>query len=710
MANAASSVERRTSGWIAGAGVDLAFFIATPLLVIPLIYAARTRFSAESIALYVTAFGATGHHLPGLLRAYGDRDLFTRYRLRFILAPLCLVSACVAFSYWNLRALVLAGITWGVWHSLMQVYGFLRIYDGKARCHDAWTARLDFLMCLSWFLSGLLSSPGRKAHWLDTFFRSGGILVSGEWLNWAFALAAAITGVVTVAYLLNLVRLRRAGMPVSMIKLATLASSIGCWWFAMVLVDNPLLSAALFEVFHDVQYLAIVWIFNRGRVVKNENVGSFTAFLFRRSPAMIALYLALVLGYGIIGLAPDLTDWPDLKTGLYGFLVASGLLHFYYDGFIWKVRDSSTRRALNLSEDAAAPAWNRVPLGLGHAAKWALFLIPVAWLTVAQLRDRTPRLEQLSRLAAAVPDSWNAHLMLGTELQAAGNPEAALKEYERAARLNPRQSAVHHTLGLMYRNRGDSQLALHHLRRAVELNPRSDEALAACCELLVEEQLFPEAEKQLRRLLARSTETAAIRNLLGTTFAAQGKLDEAVEQFDAALALDSQAAGVHNNRGLMLMKLGQFQDAETAFQKAVQLDPEHAEAHNNLGVLYFQRKDPRRAIEHYRLAVEADREMHRAVHSLAWNLATCPDDSLRGGAEAVRLAQSLTQTVDAGHPGYWSTLAAAYAEVGRFDDAITAANHALKLARPRGDRGAMQLASLGLERYRRQLAYRDGER
>ena len=44
-----------------------------------------------------------------------------------------------------------------------------------------------------------------------------------------------------------------------------------------------LVGIALFEVFHDVQYLTIVWIFNVNRVDRNPGVGSFARFLFRRS-------------------------------------------------------------------------------------------------------------------------------------------------------------------------------------------------------------------------------------------------------------------------------------------------------------------------------------------------------------------------------------------------------------------------------------------
>ncbi len=64
---------------------------------------------------------------------------------------------------------------------------------------------------------------------------------------------------------------------------------------------NILAGIALFEVFHDVQYLSLVWIYNRNRVEKDSSIGGFMRFIFRRSGALIGLYVGLVFAYGSIG-------------------------------------------------------------------------------------------------------------------------------------------------------------------------------------------------------------------------------------------------------------------------------------------------------------------------------------------------------------------------------------------------------------------------
>src|SRR5215212_10648884 len=82
------------SPWILNRWLDLVLFVGTPALLIPTFAAAQTRWSAQDIFLFVGAFGAMGHHLPGMIRAYGDRALFQRFRVRFVVAPLALLAVC----------------------------------------------------------------------------------------------------------------------------------------------------------------------------------------------------------------------------------------------------------------------------------------------------------------------------------------------------------------------------------------------------------------------------------------------------------------------------------------------------------------------------------------------------------------------------------------------------------------------------------------
>src|SRR6202795_1525940 len=118
-----SSSRLKSSPWILDRWRDLILFVATPVLLIPIFTAAQTRWSGQDIFLFVGAFGAMGHHLPGMIRAYGDRALFQRFKIRFIVAPLAILAVCVWSSFYNIQAVQLVAMAWGIWHGMMQTYG-----------------------------------------------------------------------------------------------------------------------------------------------------------------------------------------------------------------------------------------------------------------------------------------------------------------------------------------------------------------------------------------------------------------------------------------------------------------------------------------------------------------------------------------------------------------------------------------------------------
>ena len=95
----------KKSLWILNSWRDLVLYVGTPLLLLPAFALAQARWSPQDIYLFVAAFGAMGHHLPGMIRAYGDRALFERFKWRFYFsAPLFFILAvCVAFSHLRIR-------------------------------------------------------------------------------------------------------------------------------------------------------------------------------------------------------------------------------------------------------------------------------------------------------------------------------------------------------------------------------------------------------------------------------------------------------------------------------------------------------------------------------------------------------------------------------------------------------------------------------
>ena len=69
-----TAADARGPLWVFGPAQDLALLIATPILILPLALLLGGRETAYTVGLLVAGFGALGHHLPGMMRAYGDRD------------------------------------------------------------------------------------------------------------------------------------------------------------------------------------------------------------------------------------------------------------------------------------------------------------------------------------------------------------------------------------------------------------------------------------------------------------------------------------------------------------------------------------------------------------------------------------------------------------------------------------------------------------
>ena len=145
--------------------------------------------------------------------------------------------------------------------------------------------------------------------------------------------------------------------------------------------------------------------------------------------------------------------------------------------------------------------------------------------------------------------------------------------------------------------------------------------------------------------------------------------------------LNPQSAEAHNNLGKALDKQGQDAQAEQHLREALRLYPEYAEARYNLGVLLIHLGEHPEAAKHLGGVIQAKPKHVTALNNLAWIYATHPQDSLRDAAEAVRLAERACELTERKVPGCLDTLAAAYAEAGRFDDAVGTAKEAIQLAK-----------------------------
>ena len=146
------------------------------------------------------------------------------------------------------------------------------------------------------------------------------------------------------------------------------------------------------------------------------------------------------------------------------------------------------------------------------------------------------------------------------------------------------------------------------------------------------------------------------------------------------MQVDPALAPAHHNLGMVLQRQGKTAEAISEFRRVLELRPDYVAARYLLSNALETRGETGEAIVHYRKILEMEPN-HAEVHNnLAWLLATGPEPSLRNAAEAIEHAQRADQLSGGRQPTVLDTLAAAYAEAGRFPEALTTARKALELA------------------------------
>jgi len=217
---------------------------------------------------------------------------------------------------------------------------------------------------------------------------------------------------------------------------------------------------------------------------------------------------------------------------------------------------------------------------------------------------------------------------------------------------------------------------------------------------------FEPATDRFEKALRAKPDFAEALDNLGLVKHRQGELDEAVSFFRKALQCDPRFANAHNNLGIVLAQRGQMSEAMDHFQEAVRIRPSFARARQNLGLLLERRGRTDEAVKEYREALRWSADAPDIAKSLAWILATDPDPRVRNGAEALRLAEAANVATGGKDPQAQDILAAAYAEAGRFDDAVRAAERALALVGTSATVEAREGANARLAHYRAGRAFR----
>jgi tetratricopeptide (TPR) repeat protein len=275
-----------------------------------------------------------------------------------------------------------------------------------------------------------------------------------------------------------------------------------------------------------------------------------------------------------------------------------------------------------------------------------------------------------------------------------GRYAEAVVAWRKALDANPDEELAQRNLGMaLMLSGGDPEEAGRHLRLAAELKARSavrlDPENAAAWNnlgaLLLRSGNAQQAVVEFRHAVSLDPDSASSHCNLGAALMKTGALDEAASEAKKALAIDARYASAHYQLGQVMLELGNPDAAIAAWRRALEITPDYPEASDSLATALRNRGELAAALNQWRKAIELRPDDVSLLRDLAWVLATCRDERFRNGGEALSLAHRALSLTGGKDTAVLETLAAAYAETGRFPDASATARRALNIALHRKD-------------------------
>ncbi len=295
-------------------------------------------------------------------------------------------------------------------------------------------------------------------------------------------------------------------------------------------------------------------------------------------------------------------------------------------------------------------------------------------------------------------------------LAAKGQYEASVVEWKRALQINPEDAKSLNNLGRVLAVQGELDEAISHWEHALRIRPGYADAHNNLGAALIRKGRLDSAIGHLQAALEINPESAEAHNNLGRALAQKGKLDKALIQWRRALAIKPDYAEAHNDLGTGLLQKGRTDEAIAHWQKAAEIAPAFAQARFNLGNAFYLQGRTTSALAEWREGLRLDPNNPAALKQTAWVLATCDDGDDRDGAQALELAQRAAQLSGGRDPSILDALAAAYAETGRYSEAVQTARKALAAATQVNNQSLAEEIKARIALYESNRPYREKRR
>jgi tetratricopeptide (TPR) repeat protein len=346
--------------------------------------------------------------------------------------------------------------------------------------------------------------------------------------------------------------------------------------------------------------------------------------------------------------------------------------------------------------------------------------VALVWVTSVELRYWKDTRTLFGRAMAVTENNYLAMTLAGSMDADTGKLDDAILLYRQALAFKPIYPEAHFFLGRALEGKGQPAEALSEYNQALRLRPDFDAAHVMVGLLLIKERKYDQAVTHFQAALKTNPESAPAQSDWGMALTKQGRWQESIGHYEQALRLDPTLAEAHNNLGIDYLQTGRLADGVRELRVTLQLNPGDTETAFNLaqalnqqgqwgqaaellkplalatsanfnaqfqyGLALEHLGQTRDAMSHYAAALLKNPNFPDALQHMAWIAATDAQPELRNGGHAVEMAARACELTGQKRPGMLLTLGAAYAEAGRFGEALATVKKADELAKAQGQR------------------------
>jgi hypothetical protein len=349
--------ERQQWGWIVSERADLLWFTLGGATAAYLFWA-LWRFAHAPllllVAIWAIVFDET-HGFATISRTYFDAEerakrgrwLWASLAFFFAIGPILIL---LRLGDW----LELGTELWGYYHIFRQHYGFMMLYKAKNGDLNPTDNRLDKIFFAAAFYYPFLTYPlhDKEAAELLPF------PIIPRFASLFENVLLFLLILIALVYLSRQFQKWRTGLPLNWPKQLLLAAAIPINYL-LFRSAMPLLGVyAAATIFHNIQYHRLVWFYNQNKYGHDaDRARKFGLATLINSRWLFYVATAALYAF-IFDVLPRFVLRPNLGPGdlnlrnqlIFAFFAAPGLLHYWIDGHIWKVRsDPDLRKYLRLA-------------------------------------------------------------------------------------------------------------------------------------------------------------------------------------------------------------------------------------------------------------------------------------------------------------------------------------------------------------------------